>query len=99
MANDPKCLAVVRCPECRGEVTSEGSLQLRCLLCSRSYRVTDGVPSLALNPAYYYGEIPQSEMRQMLNRVRAVGLEQGLREAMQTTKNPEYFIDYALRDG
>jgi SAM-dependent methyltransferase/uncharacterized protein YbaR (Trm112 family) len=99
MANDPKCLAVLRCPQCGGELASEGGLHLRCVGCTRTYPVTGGIPSLALNAAYYYGEIPQSEMRRMLDRVRAVGLEDGLRDAMQTAKNPDYFIDYAMRDG
>lgn len=100
MANDSKCLAVLCCPQCRGELAGEGETQLRCLSCSRLYPVINGTPSLALNPAYYYGEIPQSEMRQMLDMIRAAGLEDGLRKAMNsTTKNPDYFIDYAMRDG
>src|SRR5947199_4048422 len=99
MANHLKCSQVLRCPQCLGELTSEGGLQLQCLSCLCGYPVIDGIPSLALNSTYYYGEIPQPEMRQMLESIRVVGLDQGLRDAMQTTRNPEYFIDYAMRDG
>jgi len=89
---------VIRCPHCNGELASKSESALQCLKCSRTYRSINGVPSLAINPNYYYGEIPQATMQTLLSCIRTSGLERGVRDGIPSTGKSDYFINYALRD-
>lgn len=42
---DPKFIARLACPACRGEITAEAD-DLRCTACNRRYPVRDGIPVL-----------------------------------------------------
>lgn len=40
---DPKLLAILACPACKGELTEEPG-KLTCAPCKKSYPVVDGIP-------------------------------------------------------
>ena len=72
------------CPECHGEVQQHGAAHF-CEKCGEVGRTIDGIPCFA-DPAYYWGEIPEEEMRQ----VNAAAVENGWQAAVQQhVSNPE----------
>jgi uncharacterized protein len=47
---NPATVAQLACPACYGELRLEGA-RLRCLTCSRSYPIVDGIPVMIIDRA------------------------------------------------
>ena len=52
MTLDPKLLAILVCPKCKGELGySEAELALDCAVCRLRYQVRDGIPVMLIDEA------------------------------------------------
>ena len=88
----------IACPFC-GMGFSRQAMNLECASCGRRFETVDGIPCLAQNPEFYYGEIPQTAMNRLLDEIAKSGWEKGFRAAMGEVEDPSFFIEYALREG
>ena len=70
ISSDRRWMDALVCPDCRRPL-QQGSAELSCLSCARSWSVVDGVPQF-VSGFRYRGEIPQEKM-QAVNQRAASG--------------------------
>jgi len=70
------------CPKCEGQLKENGDF-LECTCCFHRVEGESGVIKLAEESTYYWGEITQSDMRQVLEEARSKGWRQSVAEILQ----------------
>lgn len=89
----PNLLDVVACPRCKDHLEQNGS-QLFCSSCTEYYSLQSGVFRAQKNK-YYWGEIDQVRMQDLLKNARAVGWLNALEGLPKEIKNSVF--DYITR--
>jgi ubiquinone/menaquinone biosynthesis C-methylase UbiE len=57
---------IYRCPECLFELSNK-SERFVCINCKKVYPIIEGIPLLCRKPDFYYGEIKQAVMEEVIN--------------------------------
>ena len=72
-------MSIFRCPECLGELV-DVTHQLQCSVCKMGYPIMRGLPILARDKGFYYGEKAQPQIQSILERAAATDWRTAVQE-------------------
>lgn len=91
---DDRVLRCVVCPQCRGALTYEKA-SYTCQACGGEYPVRSGVLDLSADAEYYFGEIGQGLMKEILRTPPGQSVTGKLRELAARGKVTDLLVEYA----
>lgn len=95
MKADSQTRARLCCTSCLS-VLVESANKLDCPGCGKKYELIDGIPCLAQNRQYYYGEIPQKPMQELVEACRTQPWREALEGTLRVAPYPSGLLLYAV---
>lgn len=85
------------CPYCGASLKEDGT-SLACGPCKKLFEVRDGIAVLVRDPNYYYGEVSQDKMREILATAESGDWRPAFERLTSDMKYSAYHVQYALSE-
>lgn len=85
------------CPYC-GAPLKEASASLNCAACKKFFEIRDGIAVLIRDPSYYYGEVSQDKMREILSAAESGDWRLAFERLTSDMKYSAYHAQYAFSE-